>query len=441
MEDIMKRYFRSIYGHGIPRSLLLILFLLGPFALRPKATTQKPTDIQTTYMSWSESFEDVNRVDRWNKSAGVWQVGTPSYGPTTVHGGVQCAGTSLSTGTYPGNVNSQLERVKPFIVQAANQNPRLQFWHWFSMAGAGNCGAYCWEDPDYGVVQIKTASGTWQPISVTYQYDGGGWTHTSIDLRPFADSVVQIGFLFVSNGGAFTAAGWYVDDVTLISEFTPTIECHIVAGWNMISIPVIPVICRKDSLFPHSGSQAFAYEGSYITRDTLMSGIGYWLKFSAADTMRFHGLGILCDSVPVTQGWNMIGSISVPVPVSTIITDSAGVVFSDFFGYKGSYLKVDTIQPGFGYWIKVNKICNLVLSSTAGDAALGKNRITIVPISEQPPLSPDGAVKVAANALPTEYVLGPSYPNPFNPSTTITYQLPEPSSVRLTIYCSGGRNH
>ncbi len=41
---------------------------------------------------------------------------------------------------------------------------------------------------------------------------------------------------------------------------------------------------------------------------------------------------------------------------------------------------------------------------------------------------------MAANALPTEYVLGPSYPNPFNPSTTITYQLPEPSSVRLTIY-------
>ena len=37
-------------------------------------------------------------------------------------------------------------------------------------------------------------------------------------------------------------------------------------------------------------------------------------------------------------------------------------------------------------------------------------------------------------SLPEEYVLPPCYPNPFNSITTIQYQLPESSDVRLAIY-------
>ncbi|MCB0293321.1 MAG: T9SS type A sorting domain-containing protein, partial [Calditrichaeota bacterium] len=36
--------------------------------------------------------------------------------------------------------------------------------------------------------------------------------------------------------------------------------------------------------------------------------------------------------------------------------------------------------------------------------------------------------------LPAEYALLPNYPNPFNPSTTIQYDLPQASEITLTIY-------
>jgi len=40
---------------------------------------------------------------------------------------------------------------------------------------------------------------------------------------------------------------------------------------------------------------------------------------------------------------------------------------------------------------------------------------------------------VKIEALPTEFGLSKNVPNPLNPGTTIAYQLPEASEVRLTV--------
>ncbi len=46
---------------------------------------------------------------------------------------------------------------------------------------------------------------------------------------------------------------------------------------------------------------------------------------------------------------------------------------------------------------------------------------------------------IAAAALPDNFVLYPAYPNPFNPVTTIRYDLPEPSDVKITVYNELGK--
>ncbi len=42
-------------------------------------------------------------------------------------------------------------------------------------------------------------------------------------------------------------------------------------------------------------------------------------------------------------------------------------------------------------------------------------------------------------SLPEQYALHPAHPNPFNPATTIQYDLPEPSQVQLVVYDLAGR--
>ncbi len=39
-----------------------------------------------------------------------------------------------------------------------------------------------------------------------------------------------------------------------------------------------------------------------------------------------------------------------------------------------------------------------------------------------------------SEGIPTEFALHENYPNPFNPTTTLRFDLPEVSSITLTIY-------
>ena len=43
------------------------------------------------------------------------------------------------------------------------------------------------------------------------------------------------------------------------------------------------------------------------------------------------------------------------------------------------------------------------------------------------------------STTPTQFALLQNYPNPFNPTTTLAFELPEPSQVVLTVYDYIGR--
>ena len=49
------------------------------------------------------------------------------------------------------------------------------------------------------------------------------------------------------------------------------------------------------------------------------------------------------------------------------------------------------------------------------------------------------ALSTYSKKIPNAFALGKNYPNPFNPTTTIQYSLPELTLVKITIYDLVGR--
>lgn len=79
--------------------------------------------------------------------------------------------------------------------------------------------------------------------------------------------------------------------------------------WNILSVPVTAQNMTKGNLFPTATSNAFWFDGQeYVARDTLEVGKGYWLKFAADSSTTVIGSKRDSLVIPVTQGWNLIGT-------------------------------------------------------------------------------------------------------------------------------------
>ena len=219
--------------------------------------------------------------------------------------------------------------------------------------------------------------------------------------------------------------------VTLMSQYAVSDK------WNLVSVPLTVGNYAKSVLYPTAVSNAFSYAGGYAQQATLSNGAGYWLKFAGGQNVSMTGFLISNASIPVQAGWNLIGSISTSVPVGSITSDPPGMVASNFFGYESGYKVATQIDPGKGYWIKVNQSGTLHLAPSSNVAA--ENRIRITPDGELPPAPPDAQISNLTSQIPTEFSLGQNYPNPFNPTTNFEYRIANVEFVSLKIYDVLGR--
>ncbi len=152
-----------------------------------------------------------------------------------------------------------------------------------------------------------------------------------------------------------------------IFEFSTTPEpprLYILSdSWNLISLSMTVPDLDKTIIFPSANSDAFTYSasGTYTPQDTLKYGVGYWLKFPSAESLAIYGARRLSDTLNVMPGWNLIGSIDKPVSIQSIIKIPSDIITSNYYGYRNQYYTSDFIEPGKGYWVKVNCAGKLIL--------------------------------------------------------------------------------
>ncbi len=158
-------------------------------------------DVATPTLKNPEDFEAGTGY--WNADNGGWEIG-----PGDCHGGsAQCAATGLQS-AYENSADTRLISPPIMLPTVGNgQSLVLRFWHWFNTY-----------PQDKGVVEVSRDDGvTWDP-PVSREFFGNSlvWSPYETNVTAYQNSTVRLAFHFTSDGGS-TAAGWYIDDIVLLS--------------------------------------------------------------------------------------------------------------------------------------------------------------------------------------------------------------------------------
>ena len=146
-----------------------------------------------------------------------------------------------------------------------------------------------------------------------------------------------------------------------------TFYLEVQAGWNLISIPIIPDSNVSKIFSPRT--DIFSFDSEYRLTDTMKPGVGYWVKFSHSETLAIVGKPVSSVCCTVKVGWNIIGTPCPAVSVSDIQQSTPGMLewpFGDFFHYNydglGGYISgITTLMPWYGYFVKVKQAGTLLL--------------------------------------------------------------------------------
>jgi len=445
----------SIFVDNVPAKSTIQLSFTGD--IHPDATTGIPFQLYLDY-SDPRGFSKRDTVNLYlgtptvvfadSGSDGIskWTTGQ-GWGLTSNAHTAPSAFTDSPSGNYASSADNSLTTVDQIDLNGF-QYAQLRFWtKWVTEP--------TW---DFATVEVSTDNGsTWTTQRSKLSHSGSGrggskqpvdawgyesytpgltWVEQDINLTNYIGKFIKIRFRLAADGGD-NRDGFYVDDIRVLGyNVIPgsygTTTFFASDKWNIISIPVIVNDSLKNVLFPTAISDAFFYNGSsYEKRDTLRNSIGYWLRFQGDQYISILGSVRESDTIVISDSWNLIGSISSPIAVSDIISDPPGIVTSNFFGYNGSYMQVDSIKPGKGYWLKANQSGKLILSSVSTSSS---NKIKIVATSDVPPAPPEVMEVRRTNNIPASYSLAQNYPNPFNPTTVIRYSLPVDGWVTLKVY-------
>lgn len=122
------------------------------------------------------------------------------------------------------------------------------------------------------------------------------------------------------------------------------------AGWNLISLPVIPDNNSLSVLFPNAtAAYGFAPASGYTLAANLLNGKGYWVNNSIAETVTLVGASFNSYTSSVTPPWELMGAVDNTDVIPTVNQGTINVMYS--FNPLSGYVAATDVDHGKGYWM------------------------------------------------------------------------------------------
>jgi hypothetical protein len=248
-----------------------------------------------------------------------------------------------------------------------------------------------------------------------------GWSST-YNILPYLLAGGSMASNIFAVGGQFGTYCLWTETVTMPSTTTHlemkraadaatvTLPFSATAHWNMLSLPVGLINFTPSTVWSGTSAiQKFVTGSGCMNADYLVDGAGYWVNYDNAASLSYVGAQLNKVTVPVKAGWNIVGAVAQSIPLSNITTTPAGILDGSIFGFafNSGYTYAQSINPGYGYWIKTTQDGLLTMDPSLGSGGPPGGCIP-------PPQSPVGE---------------PQYPIPYTPTYGASNQ---PTSLTLT---------
>jgi len=363
---------------------------------------------------WTQEYDSYNL--NWAFTSG----GINNTNPASAHSGDYNARLYYNNSTTPRTT----KLVTPSMDLSAHANPVLSFWH---------TQASWYGDQDQLKVYYKTSSGgPWTQIA-HYTESITSWTQRTINL-PNPSATYYVAFEGITDYGY----GVCIDDVSIgSSSYTPS--------WLTLN-----------------GVDTVSGSVNGVTKDTDVIAVGFNSTGLAA--------GTYTTSLSLTSNSSSNPSISIPVtlqveaPLPVQLSSFTAAISAENYVNLTWVTQTETGVQGF--YVLRGGNDELAAATTVSELIQATNTsqqqtyfFTDDELCEDGTywywlqnsdldgtVDYHGPISIAFTtvgggipSIPLVTALNPAYPNPFNPSTTLSYSLAEPSQVEIDIYNQRGQ--
>jgi len=410
-----------------------------PFQFNVSTTNGLP--LSTTLMvpyNMMNIFSDFETENANFISETGWAWGTPTQAGVTPYSGTKLWASSLS-GNYPNLVSYSL--FTPVYVLETGST--LSFRHYYGLEN----------NYDGGNVAISTNGGnSWTVITPTGGYTSnalsglggepgytgtpGAWQLATFNLNNYAGQSVMLRFRLGSDGGT-TNIGWFIDNFELTNVNQKSGYLHGVVIPTS-STPATQAVVRANNFYSTNpaadGSfKLFLPNGTHNVTATLMyhqSSTLNNVQITPANPIQYTEFTLI--SLPAPQGVafdvdNDTGEVTLSwnEPYDPVLPVMAYRVYKRFDSGPFEFLQETTVNT---------------YSDNISLHGQYKYYITVLYLNTEGTPSDTLAFAYPYVANPEDNApglvtrLNSNYPNPFNPTTTISFDLAKPGKVSLRIY-------